>query len=163
MGRRRDRTTRRDEPLRVLVVADDPVAASLLTRILGVAGHRVAVVGEHNEAIITIAKDPPDLAVLDLSLGGPGGNLKLLQALRGHPDDEVFATRVLLLGSKGASRLFSWESGVDGVLMRPFHASALLAEVEAIVNRPEEERRSHRRRQRDLAIARNGDALGSPT
>ena len=57
----------------------------------------------------------------------------------------------MLCSPGGTNRLFAWESGVDGFLATPFHIDELLAQIREIVERPEGERRQHRRTERDLA------------
>ena len=94
---------------------------------------------------------PFNASILNLTVAGSGGNLKVLDAIRTNPDDRVSTARVVLCSPGGTNRLFAWESGVDGFMAGPFHVDELLAEVREVVERPESDRRTHRRIQRDRA------------
>ena len=96
----------------------------------------------------------PECVVLDVNTGGIGGNLKLLDAVRNHPNDEVRNTRVVLIAATASSAMFSWQAGIDEFLPRPFHADALLTAVDEALGRPEEDRRFHRRRMLDASSGR---------
>lgn len=151
--RRRDEATTwpPERPWRILLVADDPDVSELLARVLATDGHQIRRAVSQQAAMVALLNDPPACVVLDLTRSGTGGNLKLLDAIRTAEDVTVATTRVVLCGGKAANRLFSWESGVDAFLQHPFHARELLAEVAAVVERPDAERQAHRRQQADLA------------
>ena len=154
------RSKKQDEPApsgpaRVLVVHDDPDGCELLVRILTVAGREVSRAHDFLE-MSDVLQDPPapDCIVLDVSTGGIGENLKLLDAVRQHRDPEVAAARVVLVSPGASSAMFSWLAGIDEFLKRPFHADDLIEAVRAAIERPEEDRRHHRRRM--LEAARGG-------
>lgn len=139
-------------PARVLVVHDDPEGCELLVRILSVAGHDVTRAHDFLD-MSDVLHDPPepDCVVLDVSAGGIGGNLKLLDAIRQHRDPIVAATRVVMVATNAASAMFSWQAGIDEFLQRPFHADDLLNAVSEALARPDEDRRHHRRRMLEAA------------
>jgi DNA-binding response OmpR family regulator len=89
--------------------------------------------------------------ILNLTVAGSGGNLKVLDAIRTNPDDRVSTARVVLCSPGGVNRLFAWESGVDGFMSAPFHIDEMLALVREVIERPESDRRTHRRVERDAA------------
>ena len=68
-----------------------------------------------------------------------------------HPDDRVSAARLVLLLVGRRERPLRLGVGVDGFLAAPFHVDELLAQIQEVIERPETERRSHRRTERDLA------------
>jgi DNA-binding response OmpR family regulator len=138
-------------PWHILVVADDPDGAEVLVRLLARAGHEVSSAPAQQAVLVSLTRRAVQCVVLDLTIAGAGGNLKVLDAIRTNPDDRVSGARVVLCSPGGTNRLFAWESGVDGFLAGPFHIDELLAEVQEIVERPESERRSHRRTERDRA------------
>jgi DNA-binding response OmpR family regulator len=82
--------------------------------------------------------------VLDLMEAGHGANLALLERLRGHQDRRIRSARAVFIGRSGSNALFSWQSGADGFLSRPFHADDLRREVTAVLGRPEDERAAYR-------------------
>ena len=138
-------------PWHILVVADDPDGAEVMIRVLARAGHEVSNAPAQQATLGSLTRRAVQCVVLHLTVAGAGGNLKVLDAIRTNPDDRVSGARVVLCSPGGTNRLFAWESGVDGFLAAPFHADELLAQVTEVVERPESERRSYRRVQRDQA------------
>ncbi len=138
-------------PKRVLVVNDDEGAIELLARLLERSGYDVARATHYDESLAQLMEFRPDCVVLDLATGGIGQNLKLLDTIRSHTDDKVASSRVVLVAHHSSNRLFSWQAGIDGFLLRPFHADELPAAVEDVLNRPDEERARHRRRELEAA------------
>lgn len=138
-------------PWHILVVADDPDGAEILVRLLARAGHEVSSAPAQQATLASLTRRPVHCVVLDLTVAGSGGNLKVLDAIRTNPDDRVSGARVVLCSSGGTNRLFAWESGVDGFLAAPFHFDELMAQIHETIERPESERRTHRRIERDRA------------
>jgi DNA-binding response OmpR family regulator len=134
-------------PPRVLVVNDDQDACELLCRILARAGYAVDRAVDHMDAIAAASEERTDCFLLDLATGGIGNNLKLLDSIRSHPDPTVSQARVVLVAKQTNNRMFSWQAGVDAFLLRPFHEDDLLREVSESLQRPEDDRVRHRRRQ----------------
>jgi DNA-binding response OmpR family regulator len=99
-------------------------------------------------------RDHPACVVLDASSGGIGGNLKLLDAIRHHLDPRIANVRVVLVATGTSSAMFSWQAGIDGFLERPFHADDLVATVADVLERPDDERKPHRRRMVESARIR---------
>lgn len=141
-------STGQNAPIRVLVIADDPDAGELLFRLLATQGHHVGVVEEPPQAITVMGNEPPDVTVIDLSRSGPGAGLRVLDTIRRHPSESISEARVIVLGQERSNPVLAWESGADGVLVRPFRATELASEVTAVVHRPEASRRPHRLQQR---------------
>ena len=147
-----DGADRRSGPGRVLVVHDDPDGCELLVRILGVAGHEVARAHDFEEMSDLLTDgEPPDCVLLDVNVGGIGGNLKLLDAIRNHGNAAVSGTRVVLVAANPSSAMFSWQAGIDEFLPRPFHADDLITAVAEALARPDADRRHHRRRMLDAS------------
>jgi DNA-binding response OmpR family regulator len=141
-----DGNDRRAAP-QVLVVNDDTDACTLLVRILEAAGFRAMGVHGQNEALGSIGALLPRCVVLDMSSGGIGSSLKLLDQIRSHDDQKVSSSRAVLIAASTKNRSFSFQSGADAYLIRPFHADDLVRNVRDVVERPDEERARHRRDQ----------------
>jgi two-component system response regulator MprA len=120
------------EPPHILVVDDDvPIAASL-RRALEYAGHRVTVAADGPGALVAVARDRPDLVVLDVMLPGLDG-LGVCRRLRaGQPE-----IGILLLTARDATpdRVAGLDSGADDYLVKPFAYEELLARVRALLRR----------------------------
>jgi DNA-binding response OmpR family regulator len=141
-----DGINRRAAPV-VLVVNDDADACELLVRVLNGAGFRASGAHSQNEAIGVIGQMLPRCVVLDMSAGGIGSSLKLLDTIRSHHDSRVSSSRAVLVAASTKNRSFSFQSGADAYLIRPFHANDLIHHVRDVVGRPDEERARHRRDQ----------------
>jgi DNA-binding response OmpR family regulator len=150
MGRRRhkgDSWDGRDRrrPPSVLIVNDDRDACEMVVRFLGHAGF--ATVGAHSdlEAMAAIYGKLPRCIVLDMTTGGVGSSLKILDQVRSADDRRVSTARVVLCASSPKNRSFSFQSGADAFLVRPFHVQDLIDHVTDVLARPQEERARHRR------------------
>lgn len=150
--RRRGRSNAPKRPWKIVVGADDPIIAELYARVLMHSGHEVTITTSQEATLLNAVRDKPDVIILDLTEAGAGGNLRVLQQIRNHTDDEVFALRVILVGGQKANQLFAWESGIDGFLGRPFPVEDLLRQIEAVMERRDDERPRHRRIERDKAL-----------
>lgn len=71
--------------MRILVVEDELTVAEAMRRHLEHGGHSVRVAADAAAAIADHAREPADLAFIDLVLGGPSG-MSVLQHLRKGPE-----------------------------------------------------------------------------
>jgi DNA-binding response OmpR family regulator len=142
-------------PSRVLVVHDEPDGCELLVRLLDRAGHKTDRAHDFLEMSDRLLDPrPADCVVLDVAMGGIGGNLKLLDAIRGHHDPVVAAMRVVLVSSTRSNAIFSWQAGIDEFVVRPFHADQLVSAVATAIARLDAERPRYRRQRLDAVGAR---------
>ena len=137
----------------VLVVNDDPAACEMLVRMVGAKGFRTVGATSIDAATARVVGELPRCVILDLSAGGIGSNLKVLDAIRNHDDRRVNETRVVLCAMSPRNRSFSFQSGADSFLVRPFHLDELTEQLHDVLSRPHEERPRHRRDE----LARHGD------
>jgi DNA-binding response OmpR family regulator len=156
LGRRKDErwdgTERRSAPT-VLVVNDDPAACEMLERMIDATGYHAVGATSPDEATSRIADELPRCIVLDLDAGGIGTSLKLLDLIRSHPDLKVSTARVVLCAANPKNRSFSFQSGADAFLVRPFHLDELTEQIADVLARAHDERARHRRDE----LARHGD------
>jgi DNA-binding response OmpR family regulator len=144
---RRSKTEEPAGPTRVLVVNDDPDSCELVARIVESAGWTATRCYSADDALSVLESgDPPFKAVLaDFQAGGASAGLRLLDDVRRMPSFGEMP--VLVLTANDANRLFAWQSGVDGFLVRPFHADDLINEVYAVLTRTPDERAVYRQAQ----------------
>jgi DNA-binding response OmpR family regulator len=157
LRRRRDETwdgVERRSPPSVLIVNDDHDACELLVRLVGHAGFRT--VGAHSdlEATGIIHDELPRCVVLDMTTGGVGSSLKVLDEIRSSDDRRISSARVVLCASSPKNRSFSFQSGADAFIVRPFHLTDLVDHINDVIQRPQEERARHRRDE----LVRHGEA-----
>ena len=117
---------------RVLVADDEDDIRALVSLAVRRAGCTVATeVPDGTQALAAARTDPPDLAVLDVSMPGATG-LEVCAAL--HADPVTAGVPVLLL-SAGASPddvARGLAAGADAYLPKPFTVAGLVARVRAL-------------------------------
>jgi two-component system OmpR family response regulator len=125
------------EPVRILVVEDEPKLADLLARGLREEGHAADVATEGEQALWMAQAAPFDAIVLDVMLPGIDG-FEVCRRLRAS---DVWAP-VLLLTARDAveDRVTGLDAGADDYLMKPFAFDELLARLRALTRRAPTER-----------------------
>ena len=139
----------RRRPPSVLVVNDEPDACALLVRFLGHAGFLTDGAHSDREALYKVTQHLPRCMVLDMQAGGVGSSLQILDQVRTHQDGRISSTRVVLCAPSPKNRSFSFQSGADAYVVRPFHIADLIAQVTDVIDRPHDERARHRRDELD--------------
>jgi DNA-binding response OmpR family regulator len=117
----------------VLVVDDEPTILEVVARYLERAGYRTRVAADSVQAIDAVARDRPDLVVLDLMLPGVDG-LEVMRRLRGNDRNGI---PVILLTAKGeeSDRVVGLRLGADDYVVKPFSPAELIARVDAVLRR----------------------------
>lgn len=126
--------------LKILLADDSMVAQSMGKKILTDAGYEVAVVSNGAAALKQLPEVQPDIILLDVYMPGYTG-LEVCQMVKSAP--ETARTPVLL--TVGMLEPFRPEDGIraraDGVIVKPFEATDLIALVAKIAERIPLERR----------------------
>ncbi|WP_433262162.1 response regulator transcription factor [Actinosynnema sp. CS-041913] len=115
----------------VLLVEDDPVVRSAVTRALTGLGHAVLPVGTALEGLREITAGRFDLVVLDLGLPDMDG-ADALRMLRGVCDVPVI---VATARDDEASIVRVLNAGADDYLVKPFSSEHLAARLSAVLRR----------------------------
>ncbi len=125
------------EPVRVLIVEDDPKMASLLQRGLREEGQYVDLAATGEEALWCAQCTHHDVIVLDLMLPDVNG-VEVCRSLR---QLGVWAG-VLMLTARDAvqDRVAGLDAGADDYLVKPFAFDELLARLRALDRRGQAER-----------------------
>jgi two-component system OmpR family response regulator len=120
------------EPMRVLLVEDDPMIGRAVNTALKDAAYAVDWVQDGIAAVTALASQPYNLVLLDLGLPRQDG-LSVLRDLRqaGH------AMPVLILTARDAisDRVSGLDAGADDYLVKPFDLSELLARLRVLSRR----------------------------
>ncbi|HVP69319.1 MAG TPA: response regulator [Anaeromyxobacteraceae bacterium] len=115
-------------PRRILLVEDEPALAEILEAFLRSGGRfEVVLARDADEAIRKARQSPPDVAVLDLEVRDLDGE-GLLRTLR---EDHTALPALACDGAGGAGEP---ESGFDALFVKPLDLTALLAQVERLVD-----------------------------
>jgi two-component system phosphate regulon response regulator PhoB len=118
----------------ILAVDDEPPILELLRYNLEKDGYRVITAGNGDDALRLAQKDPPDLILLDLMMGGMSGldvcrKLKADQATAGIPVIMVTAR------SEDSDIVVGLELGAEDYITKPFSPKVMLARVHAALRR----------------------------
>jgi DNA-binding response OmpR family regulator len=115
----------------ILVVEDEPSIREVVALYLERAGYQVACVSDGAAALEALAKDTPDLVVLDLMLPEVDGFV-ITRFLRQRGD-----TPIIMLTARRAEtdRIAGLEMGADDYVVKPFSPQELVSRVRAVLRR----------------------------
>lgn len=142
---------------RVMVVDDQPVAATFAARVLQSAGMEVRIVGDALHVLETLDQLRPDLVLMDLYMPGADG-IELTTLIRAH--DELFETPVIFLSSEldSGRQMDAFRVGGNDFIAKPVRPERL---VEIVRRRIRSHRSMISRAEKACAQARvvNGDGI----
>lgn len=118
------------QPLRIIVVDDEPISRTILEEHLAAAGHDVFCAESAAEAMYTLERAPVHIVVADWLMPGVTG-LDLCRWVRGRelPRSPHFVICTALQERDHLVEAF--EAGADDFLTKPFHEAELLARLRA--------------------------------
>jgi len=116
----------------VLVADDDPDILNIVSNILEVDGYLVMRARDGLEASRIFANTLPDVAMLDLSMPGMGGQ-ELCRLLRAMPGGELVPVMILTARDGIEDKVSALGDGADDYVTKPFNPSELLARVRALL------------------------------
>ena len=132
----------------VLVVEDETSIASFVALYLKNAGYGIRTVGTGQEALDTLARERPDLIVLDLMLPDIDG-IEICRRIRQKSDVPIL---MLTARDEDVDKIIGLEVGADDYMTKPFNPRELVARVKSILRRSTTERRDS-----ETAEIRHGD------
>jgi len=120
----------------ILVVEDDAFVQKALRLYLEGEGYRITTCDNGNDMHALMAKDPADLAIMDLKLPKDDG-FELTKQLR-----EKYAVGIIILTSKddAIDRVVGLEIGADDYVTKPWDERELLARIRSVMRRVTERR-----------------------
>jgi DNA-binding response OmpR family regulator len=125
---------------KILIVEDDPSILLGLETLLQGEGFEVAVCNRGDKAVDAVARQQPNIVLLDVMLPGASG-FDICKALRAKKVN----TPILMLTAKSQEldKVIGLDSGADDYVTKPFGVRELVARIHALLRRSE---------------ARNGDS-----
>jgi len=124
------------EPVRILVVDDDPSILKFVSANLTARGYAVTTASNGAQALDIIDREMPDLIILDIMMPRVDG-LTLCQRVR-----EFSSVPIIILSAREHEdqKVQALDLGADDYLTKPFGVRELLARVRAVLRRaaPEE-------------------------
>ena len=120
-----------NDPLRILVVEDEPQIANFLRVGLGYEGFSVAVAEDGYQALAELKNFKPQLVILDLMLPGIDG-MELARRMR---EDSGLMIIMLTARDQVEDRIAGLRAGADDYLVKPFDFEELVARIHAVTRR----------------------------
>lgn len=115
----------------ILVVEDEPSIREVVSLYLERAGYLVRVAADGQEALTELARQLPDLVVLDLMLPKVDG-MEITRWLRARGDTPII---MLTARKEEADRIAGLEMGADDYVIKPFSPQELVSRVRAVLRR----------------------------
>lgn len=134
--------TPRGKP-RALIVDDDGLIRTLVSRVLMAAGYDVAI-GADGVSALKLAQDLPDVIVLDMNLPDVSG-VAVCRAIRSNPTTQDIPIVVLTGAEDARTSIASFQAGADDFVRKPFVDEVLVLRVNRIVSAQLAERSSEQR------------------
>ncbi len=119
------------DPVRVLVVDDEPAIVEFLAMGLRREGYAVRTAADGRAALPQVDAFYPDLVVIDVMMPRLDG-FALTRELSGHPRRGLL---ILSARDEKSDRIAGLELGADDYLVKPFDFDELLARLRAILRR----------------------------
>lgn len=116
----------------ILVVDDVPSNVRLLTDILTARGYRTTAAMSGEQAMASIAADPPDLVLLDVMMPGMNG-YDVCRAIRADPHFAVLPVVLVTALDPERERVNGLNAGADDFLSKPIHQAELMARVRSLL------------------------------
>lgn len=126
-----DETVGGEEHVRILVVDDDPRLRRLLAANLRSVGYEVLTAGDGTEAATLVAREHPDLVLLDVMLPGADG-FEVVDLVRAFSRVPII---LVTAKTEQADKVRGLDVGADDYLTKPFGIDELLARVRAVLRR----------------------------
>jgi two-component system response regulator MprA len=119
---------------RILAVDDDPLVQDTIRRCLELDGYEVALASDGHSALAEIARERPDLVILDMVMPHLDG-ASVVMLLRERAATATLPIMVLTARAYAIDKAFGLAVGADDYLAKPFEVAELLARVAALLRR----------------------------
>lgn len=116
---------------KILVVDDVRENVRLLEAVLGARGYEVISANDGAEALALVARDPPDLVLLDVVMPGMDG-YAVCEALRADEGTAVVPV-IMITSSVGEEKTKAIEAGADDFIPKPLNHHELLTRVRSLL------------------------------
>ena len=125
---------------KILTCDDEKNIVRLIQVNLERQGFDVITAYNGQECLDLVARDRPDLIVLDLMMPGMTG-FEVLQRLKGNPETAIIPVIMLTARTQDQDVLRGWQAGVECYLTKPFNPAELITFIKRIftVNEQEDE------------------------
>jgi two-component system, cell cycle response regulator DivK len=119
-------------PLVILAVEDNEANRMLIQAVLESRGYGVILASSATEALASIARQRPDLILMDVQLPGQDG-LALTRPLKADPDLASIPVVAITAHAMASDRQLCLEAGCIGYIAKPFNTRTLGAEIQTFL------------------------------
>jgi len=119
----------------ILVVEDNPINRKLARNVLSSRGYRVIEAASGEEALRSVAAEPPDLVLLDVQLPGMDG-IEVVRRLRSDPDTAELIVVALTAHAARTDEERALSAGCAGYITKPIRLADFPAQVESFLRSP---------------------------
>ena len=120
----------------VTIVEDEPDAAEMFAEMMRVSGYRVVKISSSTPAIGIIAREKPDVVILDVMMPDISG-LEVLRFMRREPELKEIPVILVSAKSMPSDIKIGMEAGASRYLTKPVSFLDLKEAVEEIVSAPD--------------------------
>jgi class 3 adenylate cyclase len=117
---------------RILVVDDTPQNVKLLADLLAAKGFVVATASNGEQALEQVAREPPDLVLLDVMMPGLSG-YEVCRRIRDNAATALLPVVLVTSLDPGEERIKGLEAGADDFLSKPINRPELFARVRSLL------------------------------
>ena len=118
----------------VLVVDDNDMNLTLISKILTMEGYDVTVACNGDEAIQSIREKRPDIAILDIMMPDMDG-FELCRKMREEPINATMPIVMLTAMNSPTERKLAKEAGANDVWSKPFDMDLFLKRIGKLLKR----------------------------
>jgi CheY-like chemotaxis protein len=108
------------DPIRILIVEDDPTTQAFISSFLEERGLKPTRVNNAEDGIELAKKEPPDLILMDIHLPGMNG-LDAIHSIRKDVNLSKTAIIILTGDASEGTVLAGKNAGINGYFLKPFH------------------------------------------
>jgi DNA-binding response OmpR family regulator len=120
---------------RVLIVDDERRNRDLLAIMLAPEGFELSTAATVEEALTLVARQPPDVILLDVMMPGMDG-YQMAAAIKGNPATRHVAIVMITGRDDPQTRSLAMKAGADDFFTRPVDRTELCERLRALLRRP---------------------------
>ena len=118
---------------RILVVDDTPQNIKLLGDLLGAKGYEVTTAANGEQALASIAAQPPDLVLMDIQLPGING-IEAFKQIRADESTAKIPVVALTASATPTDRSQITAAGFDAFISKPINLKEFVETVKRLVD-----------------------------
>ena len=123
-----------NERPKVLIAEDEEPIVECLSFLTEKEGYDVRVATDGQTAISMIARDAPDMVLLDVMMPGCDG-FEVVRAVRSDANTKLIPIMMLTAKTREVDRRKGLELGVDDFVTKPFSTRDVVSRVRALLER----------------------------